>query len=176
MKSLVMSVPSLGDVMETVGGLVSLETVTGTEAVAVLPAASEACAVIVELPLGYFVVSQANTGVATLLVPIKFPLIEHVTLVTPTLSVAETWTWTVPETVVEGFGFKTVILGGVVIYFAYNFYARRIDRSIIQANAGKATPAKMYMDGVDFMPASRNVLYGYHFKSIAAAGDRKSVV
>src|ERR671923_1337921 len=26
------------------------------------------------------------------------------------------------------------------------------------------------MDGVDFVPASRNVLYGYHFKSIAAAG------
>ena len=28
----------------------------------------------------------------------------------------------------------------------------------------------MYMDGVDFMPTSKNVLYGYHFKSIAAAG------
>jgi carbon starvation protein len=63
-----------------------------------------------------------------------------------------------------------VILGGVVIYLAYNFYARRIDRTVIQSNAGKATPAKMYMDGVDFMPASKNVLYGYHFKSIAAAG------
>ena len=29
---------------------------------------------------------------------------------------------------------------------------------------------RMYMDGVDFMPTSKNVLYGYHFKSIAAAG------
>src|SRR5579883_2204120 len=28
----------------------------------------------------------------------------------------------------------------------------------------------MYMDGVDFVPTNRNVLYGYHFKSIAAAG------
>jgi carbon starvation protein len=28
----------------------------------------------------------------------------------------------------------------------------------------------MYMDGVDFIPTSRSVLYGYHFKSIAAAG------
>jgi carbon starvation protein len=63
-----------------------------------------------------------------------------------------------------------VVLGAVVIYLAYNFYARRIDRDIIQSNAKKATPAKMYMDGVDFMPASKNVLYGYHFKSIAAAG------
>jgi len=28
----------------------------------------------------------------------------------------------------------------------------------------------MYMDGVDFTPANRNVLYGYQFKSIAALG------
>ncbi|MGE5252302.1 MAG: carbon starvation protein A, partial [Bacteroidota bacterium] len=63
-----------------------------------------------------------------------------------------------------------VVLAAVVIYAAYNFYARSIDRNIIKADAKKATPAKMYMDGVDFMPTSRNVLYGYHFKSIAAAG------
>jgi carbon starvation protein len=53
---------------------------------------------------------------------------------------------------------------------AYNFYARRIDRNVIQSDAKRATPAKMYMDGVDFMPTSRNVLFGYHFKAIAAAG------
>ena len=69
-----------------------------------------------------------------------------------------------------------VIAGAVVIYLAYNFYARRIDRDVIQANAGRATPAKLYMDGVDFMPASRNVLYGYHFKSIAAAGPIVGVI
>lgn len=63
-----------------------------------------------------------------------------------------------------------VIIAAVVIYLAYNYYARPIDRNIIKADAKKATPAKMYMDGVDFMPTSRNVLYGYHFKSIAAAG------
>src|SRR5512136_577672 len=69
-----------------------------------------------------------------------------------------------------------VIIGAVVIWAAYNFYARRIDKNIIQANAAKATPAKMYMDGVDFMPANRNVLYGYHFKSIAAAGPIVGVI
>jgi carbon starvation protein len=63
-----------------------------------------------------------------------------------------------------------VVIGAVVIYLAYNFYARRIDRDVIQADAKKATPARMYMDGVDFMPTSKNILYGYHFKSIAAAG------
>jgi hypothetical protein len=35
----------------------------------------------------------------------------------------------------------------------------------------RITPARMYMDGVDFMPTSRNVLFGYHFKGIAAAGS-----
>src|SRR5512141_558424 len=63
-----------------------------------------------------------------------------------------------------------VVIATVVIYLAYNFYARRIDRDVIQSDARKATPAKMYMDGVDFMPTSKNILYGYHFKSIAAAG------
>ena len=63
-----------------------------------------------------------------------------------------------------------VVIAVIVIYLAYNFYARRIDRDVIKSDAKRATPAKMYMDGVDFMPTSRNVLYGYHFKSIAAAG------
>lgn len=63
-----------------------------------------------------------------------------------------------------------VVLGGVMIYLTYTFYSKRVDREIIQSDAKKATPAKMYMDGVDFMPTSRNILYGYHFKSIAAAG------
>ena len=61
-------------------------------------------------------------------------------------------------------------LGAVMIYIAYNWYAGRIDRDIMQPDMKKATPARMYMDGVDFMPTNRNVLYGYHFKSIAAAG------
>ena len=63
-----------------------------------------------------------------------------------------------------------VVIGVLTIYLAYNLYAKRIDRDIIQADAKRATPAKMYMDGVDFMPTSRNVLFGYHFKAIAAAG------
>ncbi len=69
-----------------------------------------------------------------------------------------------------------VILGGVMIYLVYKLYASRIDREIIQPDAKKATPAKMYMDGVDFMPTSRNVLYGYHFKSVAAAGPIVGVI
>ncbi len=68
------------------------------------------------------------------------------------------------------------LLGGVMIYLIYTLYAKRVDRDVIQADAKKATPAKMYMDGVDFMPTSKNVLYGYHFKSVAAAGPIVGVI
>ena len=68
------------------------------------------------------------------------------------------------------------VLGAIVIYLAYNFYARRIDRDVIQPDPRKATPARLYMDGVDFMPTNRHILYGYHFKSIAAAGPIVGVI
>jgi len=63
-----------------------------------------------------------------------------------------------------------VVIGVVTAYLAYNLYAKWIDHNIIQSDAKRATPARMYMDGVDFMPTSRNILFGYHFKAIAAAG------
>jgi carbon starvation protein len=69
-----------------------------------------------------------------------------------------------------------VVIGVAVITLAYNFYAKRIDRTVIQADQQRATPARMYMDGADFMPTSRFVLYGYHFKSIAAAGPIVGVI
>src|SRR5437667_5733794 len=69
-----------------------------------------------------------------------------------------------------------VVIGVVVIYLAYTLYARRIDRTVIASDPNKSTPARMYMDGADFMPTSRFVLYGYHFKSIAAAGPIVGVI
>jgi carbon starvation protein len=69
-----------------------------------------------------------------------------------------------------------VVVGAVIIYIAYNFYAKRIDRAVIQPDPERATPARMYMDGADFMPTNRFVLYGYHFKSIAAAGPIVGVI
>src|SRR5213593_4428014 len=73
----------------------------------------------------------------------------------------------------EGGGMNTllaVIIGALTVYLAYTLYARRIDRNVIQSDPKRATPATLYMDGVDFMPTNRNILFGYHFKSIAAAG------
>jgi len=63
-----------------------------------------------------------------------------------------------------------LILAVVAIVLGYGVYAKSIDRRIIQPDDSKATPARMYMDGVDFSPANRNVLFGYQFKSIAALG------
>ena len=62
-----------------------------------------------------------------------------------------------------------LIIGLVTAFIGYRVYAKYIDEKVIQADPNRATPAKMYMDGVEFMPTSRNILYGYHFKSIAGA-------
>jgi carbon starvation protein len=63
-----------------------------------------------------------------------------------------------------------LIFAVIAIALGYFVYARWISRTVIKPDDKKATPAKMYMDGVDFTPANRNVLFGYQFKSIAALG------
>jgi len=63
-----------------------------------------------------------------------------------------------------------LVIGVVAIALGYFWYARTINTRVLQPDEKKATPAKMYMDGVDFTPANRNVLFGYQFKSIAALG------
>ncbi len=62
-----------------------------------------------------------------------------------------------------------LIFWALIVIIGYWVYARWVSRKVYQADPGKATPAKMYMDGVDFMPASRNVLYGFQLNSIAGA-------
>jgi carbon starvation protein len=63
-----------------------------------------------------------------------------------------------------------LLIGVATIGVGYFVYAKWINNKIIQPDEKKATPAKMFMDGVDFTPANRNVLFGYQFKSIAALG------
>ncbi|MEJ5197574.1 MAG: carbon starvation CstA family protein [Anaerolineae bacterium] len=63
-----------------------------------------------------------------------------------------------------------LLISVLALVAGYWLYARSIDRTVVQPDPKKATPAKMYMDGVDFTPANRNVLFGYQFKSIAALG------
>jgi carbon starvation protein len=62
-----------------------------------------------------------------------------------------------------------LIIGFIVAFLGYRVYAKYIDSKVIKADAKRATPAKMYMDGVEFMPTNKNILFGYQFKSIAGA-------
>jgi len=58
----------------------------------------------------------------------------------------------------------------VIVILGYRYYSVKMDREVMQSDPKRATPATMYNDGVDFMPASSSVLFGYQFKSIAALG------
>src|SRR5512137_3173007 len=62
-----------------------------------------------------------------------------------------------------------LILGFIVAFLGYRVYAKYIDTKVMKADAKRATPATMYMDGVEFMPTNKNILFGYQFKSIAGA-------
>jgi len=62
-----------------------------------------------------------------------------------------------------------LVLGFIVAFIGYRVYAKYIDTKVIKADAKRATPAKMYMDGVEFMPTNKNILFGYQFKSVAGA-------
>lgn len=62
-----------------------------------------------------------------------------------------------------------IIAALAVAVGGYRWYSGYVDRNVVQADPQRVTPAKMYMDGVDFMPTSKNVLFGYQFKSIAGA-------
>jgi len=57
----------------------------------------------------------------------------------------------------------------VILVLGYWVYSRHVAKRIFEVNGARATPAKMYMDGVDFMPANKNVLFGFQLNSIAGA-------
>ena len=72
--------------------------------------------------------------------------------------------------------FWAVVVGAAVILLAYNVYAKRIARVVIQADERRTTPARTYVDRFDFVPTARVVLFAYHSKSIATAGAILGVV
>ena len=53
---------------------------------------------------------------------------------------------------------------------AFRFYARFIERKIVQPRDDRATPAEELENGKDYMPTDRRVLFGHHFAAIAGAG------
>ncbi len=63
-----------------------------------------------------------------------------------------------------------LIISIVWVFLVYRLYGRHVDRKIIMSDSKKTTPAVMYMDGVEFMPSNKNVLFGFQFKSICGLG------
>ena len=63
-----------------------------------------------------------------------------------------------------------VILALIAYGIAYFWYSRWYDRTVWAPDEGRTTPAHMLMDGVEYFPVSRYVLWGYQFKSVAALG------
>ncbi|HET7271691.1 MAG TPA: carbon starvation CstA family protein [Rubrobacter sp.] len=53
---------------------------------------------------------------------------------------------------------------------AYRFYARFIQRRVLETDDSRATPAERLNNGRDFEPMDRRVLFGHHFAAIAGAG------
>ena len=53
---------------------------------------------------------------------------------------------------------------------AYRFYARFIQKKVLETDDSRATPAERLNNGKDFEPTDRRILFGHHFAAIAGAG------
>lgn len=66
--------------------------------------------------------------------------------------------------------FFFVVVAIAAYGLAYWGYGKWYDRKVWRPDVKRTTPSHMYMDGVEFFPVSRYVLWGYQFKSVAALG------
>src|SRR5437667_2416094 len=63
------------------------------------------------------------------------------------------------------------VVATIALYaVAYWGYGKWIDRNVWRSDAKKATPAHMYMDGVEYFPVSRYVLCVDRVKRVADLG------
>jgi carbon starvation protein len=64
-----------------------------------------------------------------------------------------------------------LVLAAVGTYLlAYRFYSRFLADRVFGLNDRRATPAERLVNGRDFVPTQRWVLFGHHFAAIAGAG------
>jgi len=64
-----------------------------------------------------------------------------------------------------------LVLAAVGTYLlAYRFYSRFLANNVFELNDRRATPAERLLNGRDYVPTSRGVLFGHHFAAIAGAG------
>lgn len=62
------------------------------------------------------------------------------------------------------------LLSAVGFIIAYNTYGRWLGRKIFNLSAEAVCPSREFEDGKDYVPTSREVVFGHHFTSIAGTG------
>ncbi|HOP35111.1 MAG TPA: carbon starvation protein A [Syntrophales bacterium] len=63
-----------------------------------------------------------------------------------------------------------IILIGLAVYVVLYFtYGKKLERDVVVATDTNETPSSRLYDGVDYIPARKEVLFGHHFSSIAGA-------
>ena len=63
-----------------------------------------------------------------------------------------------------------IICIGFFIYFVlYLTYGRKLEKDVVKVSNDQPTPSHRLYDGVDYIPARKEVLLGHHFASIAGA-------
>ncbi|CAI1657631.1 carbon starvation CstA family protein [Serratia ficaria] len=64
-----------------------------------------------------------------------------------------------------------IVVASVAVYLvAYRYYSLYIASKVMKLDAGRATPAVVNNDGLNYVPTNKNVLFGHHFAAIAGAG------
>ncbi len=62
-----------------------------------------------------------------------------------------------------------VVIGLLLYLILYFTYGKKIERDVVVASDANEAPSKRLYDGVDYIPARKEVLFGHHFASIAGA-------
>jgi carbon starvation protein len=63
-----------------------------------------------------------------------------------------------------------VIIAITGYLLAYNLYGRFLGRKVFRLSADRLMPSHEFKDGVDFVPAKTNIVFGHHFTTIAGLG------
>ncbi|MBW2648744.1 MAG: carbon starvation protein A [Deltaproteobacteria bacterium] len=62
-----------------------------------------------------------------------------------------------------------IIIGFLLYLILYFTYGKKLERNVVKASDDNEAPSKRLYDGVDYIPARKEVLFGHHFASIAGA-------
>ncbi len=62
-----------------------------------------------------------------------------------------------------------ILIGFLVYVILYFTYGKKIERDVVRASDSIKAPSERLYDGVDYIPARKEVLFGHHFASIAGA-------